>query len=459
MSILNRRIPTLLALLFLILSLVLTSFFINRTFQLTGFASPDSKPENIKITNITDTSVTITYTTAKAVLGSIAYGKNTPEQIVTDDRDKEEPKKTYFTHHITIRNLAPETSYFFSIISDGETYLDDGKPFRFSTAPKLPSQTSKQYTVSGTIANTDGNDALVYLLTDKSQILSATVDSKGSFTLKIDLLRSQNLSSIITLTPETKMHLLVIGSNKRSDVTFPFAISNKLPSVILGELYDFTLSAEPISSDSGSFTTFPPFEGKSVEANSITITSPKHNESFTDQQPLLQGTALPNEEIEIMIESSQQIKAIVQANAQGRWEFRPDIPLAPGNHKITIKTRDQNGVLRTLTKPFVVLAAGSQFTEPSVSPEPKTPTSTPTETPTLTPTPLPSATSTPTPQPSILPTETPTPLPTSPPTPTITPRPSIAPTGSTIGTLLTFLSIGTSLLGAILLFLSRRISV
>jgi len=42
--------------------------------------------------------------------------------------------------------------------------------------------------------------------------------------------------------------------------------------------------------------------------------------------------------------------------------------LAPGNHILTILTKGVDGAMQTITQSFTVYAAGSQFTEPSVSP-------------------------------------------------------------------------------------------
>ena len=71
-SIFDRRIPTLFALAILVIGIVATSFLTSRSTQFTGFASLDEKPQNVRISNISDTSFTISYTSAKPVFGTIS---------------------------------------------------------------------------------------------------------------------------------------------------------------------------------------------------------------------------------------------------------------------------------------------------------------------------------------------------------------------------------------------------
>src|SRR5581483_8558856 len=90
-----------------------------------------------------------------------------------------------------------------------------------------------------------------------------------------------------------------------------------------------------------------------------------------------------------------------KANAQGVWTFRPSTQLSPGNHTITITTKDASGVIRTITQQFVVFASGTQV---SVSAPPSA-SITPSITPSPPPTALPTKTTTPTPT-TITPTPT-----------------------------------------------------
>ncbi|HEX8932398.1 MAG TPA: Ig-like domain-containing protein, partial [Patescibacteria group bacterium] len=149
------------------------------------------------------------------------------------------------------------------------------------------------------------------------------------------------------------------------------------------------------------------------------IITPQKDQSFKDPQPLFKGKAVPNANVTITINSTQTITSTVQTDANGNWQYRPDIPLDPGTHTITMSTLDASGLIKTISQSFTVYAAGSQFTEPSISPtQAVTPTTIPTVTPTINPTatgtPAPTVTKTPSPIttkiPSVSPTNPPVPV-------------------------------------------------
>jgi hypothetical protein len=125
------------------------------------------------------------------------------------------------------------------------------------------------------------------------------------------------------------------------------------------------------------------------------ILVPIKDQAFDDRQPQFSGTALPNKTVDIVIQSTTTLKTTVKTDSSGNWAYRPQTPLTPGNHTITISTRDESGLLQTIIQSFVVHAEGSQFTEvsgtpPTPSPTISLPTITPTTVPTI-PTGLPTA--------------------------------------------------------------------
>ena len=130
-----------------------------------------------------------------------------------------------------------------------------------------------------------------------------------------------------------------------------------------------------------------PFTKKESENLKPQILTPKKEQVFNDQKPQFQGTSLPNETVEIIIHSDENIQTQVIADGNGNWTYSPPANLSPGVHTITIKTRDSSGILTTIMQSFTVFAADSQVSESA------TPSATPTQMimPTLTPTPTPTS--------------------------------------------------------------------
>src|SRR3990167_3047971 len=77
-----------------------------------GIASPEEAPKEVKITNISDNSFSVSWVTPdKQNLGFLAYG-NTEKlgKTTNDDRDASGTQPRY-THHVTLKNLLPSTLY------------------------------------------------------------------------------------------------------------------------------------------------------------------------------------------------------------------------------------------------------------------------------------------------------------------------------------------------------------
>ena len=463
-SLFDRRIPTLLALLLLIGGVGITSYLATTTLRLTSQASPEEKPQNIRVTNVSDTSFTLTYTTSKSVLGTISYGTTQSTQTALDDRDqKTGSPKQYTTHSITAIDLTPETNYIFTILSGGSTFLDGEKPFTVKTGKKITDNQTQSATITGSIVNQDGSspgNVLMYITSKNMQVRSVLSDENGKYILKLANLRTKNLAAPALLEADTTLELIALTNTATSRASFLFQ-DPSVPTITLSQNYDFTLGRTiilpEVASDAGSLS-FPVMNVNPIESATVSIETPRSDEEFSDLQPKFTGTGAPSESVEITIRSEEQ-QVTVQTDANGNWVYRPQTPLEPGEHTITVKTKDGKGILREVTRSFIVLTEGSQFTEPSVSPKASvTPTGSPTPTiPQPTGTPLPTPTTAEIPL-EVTPTEILT-LPTTEPSPTLTPRPSIQPTGSASLNAVGLIAFTMMLFGGILLVFTKGMRI
>lgn len=373
-------------------------------------AAPTEDPTSIRITNVTDSSFTLTYLTQASVIGTISYGKDQfLGQIALDDRDQPSGKPNdHFLHSITVRGLAAQTKYYFSILSGKTTYLNNGLLFTVTTGAELTEKPTAENPLSGIISLPDGtkpHEALIYVTTDRGQTLSGLAKSIGLYVIPLNTLRTSDASSLLTFSPNTKLQMLVVSDNgMQSKVILLAGQRNPVPAITLSNNYDFSLGTTPLASTSALPLGFPEFALDNTIAATPEIITPKDNQTFTDNQPLLKGQALPNATVEITIHSDV-ITAQVIADTQGNWSYRPATPLSPGQHTITITTKDKFGILQTITKTFTVFWSGTQVAEaatPSATPTfGVTPTFIPTTKPTITSTPTNQITSKPTPIPTI----------------------------------------------------------
>lgn len=459
----EKRVPSLMGLLLFAFSLGTITWLTSNVILFGAKATVGSTPKNVQISNITDSSFTVSYVTDEKVLGTIAYGKD-PQlgAIAIDDQDSITGKpQPHWVHSITIKNLEPSIKYYFSITSGSTTVLDNDAPFEVVTGPRLFTDKPKTETIlRGLIAMEDGkvpSEAIAYISTDTSQVFSTLVRADGSYALPIETIRTQDLSGFLPITAQTTFRVLIENATMQSQISVPANQINPIPLVIFSHDYDFAFSTQPLSPSpiaSASAVPFPTIEEETINVLSTgpVILTPESNETFKDQQPLFKGKGLPDTDVEITIQSENEIQITVKTDANGNWEFRPNTPLAPGEHMLTIKALDPSGVVKTLTQGFTVYAAGSEFIEPSVSPSPS-PTSTPIPTPTkaeLLPTPTPNVTNTPTPTPTVI-TPTPTVVNLSP-APTQPPLPAAGSSSGTMGLIATIIFIT---IGGMLIFATR----
>ncbi|HWY79980.1 MAG TPA: Ig-like domain-containing protein [Candidatus Sulfotelmatobacter sp.] len=416
---LNKKLPSYVGIFVLLIALSITILLSGNAFIFVSKATVGSDPKGIQISNISDTTFTISYTTDAPAIGTISYGTDpsTPS-IMLDDRDQQTSKTLeHQVHIITIKHLIPSTKYYYVIDSGTQKAENNGKPFEITTDAPLSSKQIVQPLI-GTVALSDGSiptEGIVYITSAGTQQLATLINSGGTYQLSLNQLRNSTMDAFTSLTPDTELQLQVITATQHSTATVLVRDAAQVPKIVLSQNYDFTLGITQLASGSGQIASqaaFPIF-GTPVSVSSPEITTPKDTQTFKDQQPMFQGKALPNTEVDIIIQSNQEISVKLQSDTAGSWQFRPSITLAPGKHTITIKSINASGIMQTLSRSFTVYAAGSQFIEPSVSPIASTVSPSPTLaiTPTATPTTIVVPTAT------VVPTGKPTPVPSKAPIP------------------------------------------
>ncbi len=468
----GKHIPTLLGIGIITIGIALTSFLVKNGTIFIGQASPTDIPQNVKITNISDTSFTISYKTKEDSIGSVNFGKDKNlGQAAFDLRDqKQDLTLPHKIHMITVKNLTPETRYYFSIASGQKLFLDNDVPFEISTGPTIKDQPSPEVSLQGYVILPDGSkpkETIVYATTEGSQVISTIMKEDGSYLLSLNTMRSSDLSSYPIFSQDSKINILIENETLKSNVSVsPF--QQTLPTITLSNNYDFVASSTSIATESAEFAEFIGFPSISITEESGSASSspkiilPKKDQEFSDQKPQFTGTALPNETVTITIHSPEEIKTQVTADANGNWKYRPTSSITPGQHTITITTRDVFGILKTITQSFTVYAQGTQVNQSA------TPSATPTLAilPTRTPTPTPTKTlalaNTPTPTSSLTttPTLTLTPVPTfsatSVSTTSSAPIPTIASPGNSFVLTVGILGFATAAIGHLLFLLTRK---
>ena len=455
----NKKIPTMLGLFLLVIGIGVTSYLSIIGVSPFGHAAPLENPKGLRITNVTDTSFTVTYTTDASVIGSLNVGKTSNlGDVALDDRDQAQGVPTpHRVHSITVRNLSPKIQYFFSITSGATNYFNGTIPFTVTIAPIMSAEPTTQVPLAGRIIfGENDTEALLYVTAANGQTLSTIVKSTGLYALPLNTMRTKDLIQLRPLD-KTSLQLLVRNNTDQSRISIASDKRNPVPTITFGQDYDFTMGASPVASTSATFVAFPVFALDTTVVATPEIVVPQKDETFTDTQPVFQGKAVPNTTVNISIHSNDVINLTTKTDSNGNWSVRPAAPLAPGQHTITITTMDAEGIIKKIQQSFTVYAQGSQVDQtatPSATAIP-TPTSIPTATP------LPIATNTPFPTivPTMVPTIAPTVVPTSTQLGSISPKLTLPPTGNDSAVTAGVAGLATTAVGLILFMITRGASL
>jgi len=420
-----KRLPTILGLLLVLGAIVGGVVLIKQGPNLFLRAAPEQTPAQIKITNVTDSSLTVSWLTSEATTGFVKYGtENSLTFTANDDRDQISGKNEEFpTHHITIKNLNPATTYFFKIGSGGKLFDNNGQPYQAKTAPAIKTAPPVNDVAYGTVVDQNNNPvsgAIIYFSLANANPASAITKSSGSWVVPLNLIRSADLTNWATYDKAASIEEIFVqaGSLGTSTVVATTKNDSPMPKITLGQSFDFKEIAQEEqkiqekqetsqATESGKFT-IPTDATPSATASptgELAIINPDEEENVNTQKPEFVGTGPVNKNITITVESPQTYSATILVDENGKWQWTPPANLEPGEHTVTISYTDDSGKVQKVSKTFMVLSAGSSDL-PAITASPSSSSTTPTPSPSLSATPTPTASPTPTATISATPTST-----------------------------------------------------
>ncbi|MEI6887460.1 MAG: fibronectin type III domain-containing protein [bacterium] len=197
---------------------------------LSYITEPEIKVSNIRITNLTDSSATVSWLSADPSIGSVLVSENNKFDILSnfrkarfyDDRDSDtynwilsSNATSRYTHHVTITNLVPESKYYYRIAGSYRTVemsypdLETGKTLDTLVTPD-PSY--------GQFPDQSENDALIYYSIGDSTQLSTYLNSSFAFTFDKSNLRSKDLLSSYAYRVGDVINISTIDSSSKRTI-------------------------------------------------------------------------------------------------------------------------------------------------------------------------------------------------------------------------------------------------
>lgn len=384
----QRKIPTIVGLLLVGVLIMLFRFAFNEVSPLLTKASEGTFPKDVTVTNVSDTTFTVSWVTTQPSTGVIRLDGISKSTLYYDDRitassSQSPPTQQYITHMVTIRTLKPETSYEFRILSNGKSYQNGKVPYDVRTAPQLTGLGTTIEPSYGQITNPSGEPAegvLVYLTLSGGQTLSTLTKQAGTWVIPLNRARTSDLTAYASPNERIDETILVRGPGGEAHAMTDTLNDNPVPVITIGKTYDF----RKIQAENGkkqSLAQEPPSVlGTTTQSTptTVAITRPADGAAIPSNLPLIQGIGIPGSQILIVVGITNPVSDTFLVSEDGIWRFTPPKPLSEGKQSVTITTTDAKGRPMALTHVFEVLKSGTQVlgeATPSgtITPEPTLP--------------------------------------------------------------------------------------
>lgn len=367
-----RKIPTLVGLLLVGVAVVLFSLAFERTSAFISRAAPAVRPTNVEITNISDSSFTISWLTSEPATGFLLVEKPGGKRVsIYDERDAGAAGSSlnlgrYTTHTVTVRNLLPTTLSKVTLVSNGKRYLQNSVPYQVTTGPAISLAGVSLEPAFGSVTiphEQPAEGALVYLTLEGSQKISTLVSPSGSWVIPLNLIRTSDLTQYLTPAERVTENIIVRTSNGETTAVTDTLNDNPVPDMVIGKSYDFRKiqakqTSQPLVSNKQ-----PSVLGEvsaTRPTGTVTITKPLDKSTLTTNLPLIQGTGVPGKQVLIVVGITHPVGGTTTVGGDGIWRFTPSKPLSPGKQSVTATSSDAQGKPVALTHIFEVLKSGTQ---------------------------------------------------------------------------------------------------
>ena len=390
----QNRIPVPVALVLLFLMMVGLSFFFQNNQKVA------KRAERIAITmseiaNIRDNTATIFWRTDQPTSSYVVYGADTKELVTTafDELDKADEPTPRHNHLITLKELQPNTQYFYQIVNDEEKMGQTADtPFTFQTTRKVTSSLDIP-PLYGEAAHSNRevvNEAVVIIKMSDIFPLITLTKADGSFLVSpCCIFNSTTLEPFYPSAEQDVMIEVVAENGQTSKVTTTLGAASPLNEIVIIDQTEKKIAEKKATAQTLGAQSAVLLEAEQVSNyDNIDIIFPKDNASIPGSRPLLKGLGEPGKRVSGRLEPDGKLFE-VQVNDDRVWDFAVPFDLSPGKRSLSIETEDIAGKKLALNRVFTILKSGQAVLGEATPSGTLSPTIAPTAGPTITSLPTP----------------------------------------------------------------------
>ncbi len=237
------KIPTILGLTLLITAISLGVIIQNQRQLYLAQKKQVFEPKQISLANISPTQATIIWQTDFPIDGSVIYGTNNPlltnKQIDDRDTSSNNPKPR-LSHFVTLKNLTPNTKYFYKLAT--KEFVSSDLPLELKTSSNISGDNpTYPKPIRGVILDSDlktVEDAIVKINIPGAQDLATFTTNSGSFLIPLKDVLTSDLGNYFKLPETTSISglLSIQKSDQLSEINISLPIkSSNLPPLTLGQ--------------------------------------------------------------------------------------------------------------------------------------------------------------------------------------------------------------------------------
>ena len=352
-----RRFPTIFGILLLVGGALAGGWYF---FNNQPKVAEEEKPQQVRITNIADNKFAVSWTTKVPTIGEVEYGMvgEKLEAKASDDRGG----GTYTTHHITVKDLQPNTQYAFRILSAQARFDNNGSPYTVATGPSITVTPTAQ-SFYGKVEGKGAEGSIVYLALPSGVPTSTLVNSTGNYTFSISTVRTLDLKKYVEYDKAaTIVNISIVDGNGTTTATVNTANSAPVPTISLGKNQDFRETEQPpvaqVEPETPPVFNVEPLNNEVNEVGDggvgVTIINPDENEVLSTLRPEFRGTGRAGAVLSILVQSAKSQSENVVVLSDGTWSWSPPQDLNEGPATLTITYLNTSGVEQTVERNFSI---------------------------------------------------------------------------------------------------------